>query len=118
MERSMELTELREAMDGTVAVREDEGAMRLLSWDDQSYRDSCLRCEGLLVQEWCYDLGNEGQHKARVFRCVQCGYRVDPVILKNQRRPTIDNLRLAGKDRGRGSWRNVTRTERQSDPTH
>ena len=103
MERSMKLMELRELMDGTVVVREDEEAMRLISWDDRLSRESCPRCAGFLVHEWCYDLGNEGEHQARVFRCVQCGYRIDPVILKHQRRPTIDNLHLGGTlHRGNG----------------
>ena len=92
MERSMDL---REAMrDGILAVREEEEAMWLLPGDDEYYTDSCPRCAGLLVHEWCYDLGNEGEHRTRVCRCVQCGYRIDPVILNNQRRPAIDNLQL------------------------
>ena len=94
MERSMDLREMR---DGIVAVRKDAEDVRLLPWDDQLCTGLCPRCAGLLVHEWCYDLANEGAHKAVVFRCVQCGYRIDPVILKNQRRSTIDHLHLGDK---------------------
>lgn len=79
MERIMEL---REAMrDGPFVERERAGALRAV--DDQSYTDSCPPCTGLLIHEWCYDLLNEGEHNAQVLRCVQCGYRIDPVILQN-----------------------------------
>jgi hypothetical protein len=36
----------------------------------------CSRCRGFIVVEPCYDF--------RVQRCVQCGDRVDPVILRNR----------------------------------
>jgi hypothetical protein len=45
---------------------------------------SCTRCAGLLVSEWHYDLRDTGEHCIESLRCVQCGYRVDPVILQNQ----------------------------------
>ena len=46
----------------------------------------CLRCGGLLVTEWCFDLFNDDGHlDITVQRCVQCGERVDPVILSNRR---------------------------------
>lgn len=51
---------------------------------------SCVRCEGLLVSEWSYDLQNPGNHMAETLRCVQCGNRIDAVILQNQ-------IRLAGE---------------------
>jgi len=95
MERIMELKEA--TREGTVAKRENVQVMRFLRGDEQFYTGSCARCGGLLVHEWCYDLCNEGEHKARIFRCVQCGYRMDPVILTNQRRPTIDNLHVGGR---------------------
>jgi hypothetical protein len=44
----------------------------------------CARCGGLLVTEWCYDLQYTGEHKIEPLRCVQCGHRVDPVMLQNQ----------------------------------
>ena len=90
MERRMKS---KEAMrERTVADRENEQAMQLLSGHEYVYTDSCPRCTGLLVNEWSYDLRNEGEHKAKLLRCVQCGYRIDPVILKNQRRTTIVNV--------------------------
>src|SRR5215203_5699533 len=55
---------------------------------------SCIRCAGLLVNEWCYDLENTGVQKAEVLRCVQCGYRVDPTIAHNRiQRPVVDDLK-------------------------
>ena len=87
MERSMES---REAMrERTVSEPGNEQAMRFLPGDEQFYTDSCPRCTGLLVNEWSYDLCNEGEHNAKLLRCVQCGYRTDPVILLNQRRTAI-----------------------------
>ena len=59
-------------------------AIEFLAAREQLYTRSCARCAGLLVSDWCYDLINTGEHNAEVFRCVQCGHRVDPVILQNQ----------------------------------
>ncbi len=50
---------------------------------------SCIRCKGLLVTEWNYDLQNPDTHNIEIFRCVQCGNRIDPVILQNQTRALI-----------------------------
>lgn len=36
------------------------------------------------MTEWYYDLHYTGEHKVEPLRCVQCGHRVDPVILQNQ----------------------------------
>lgn len=42
--------------------------------------DRCLRCNGLMIAEWCDDLPeNVGR------RCVRCGELIDPVILHNRR---------------------------------
>ena len=51
---------------------------------DQFVARSCGRCKGLLVNEWHYDLYNSGPYRVEIFRCVQCGYCIDPVILQNQ----------------------------------
>ncbi len=92
MKRSMESREgLRKR---TVAERENERAMPFLPGGDQFDMDSCPRCTGLLVNEWSYDLCNTGEHKAKLLRCVQCGYRIDPVILQNQRRTRIETVDL------------------------
>lgn len=45
---------------------------------------SCARCAGLLVSEWSYDLDNAGAYRVETLRCVQCGNRIDPVILQNK----------------------------------
>ena len=59
-------------------------ANEFLAASEQLYTRTCARCAGLLVSDWCYDLINTGEHNAEVFRCVQCGHRVDPVILQNK----------------------------------
>lgn len=89
MERRMES---REAMrNETVAQSGNGHAGRFLPTNGQFHTRSCARCAGLLVNEWCYDLVNTGAYKAEVLRCVQCGYRVDSVILQNQSRPPVAN---------------------------
>ena len=89
MERTMES---REAIrDGTVAESGNGHAIRFLSASEQFYTRSCARCAGLLVNEWYYDLDNTGEYNAETFRCVQCGHRVDPVILQNQIRPSVES---------------------------
>lgn len=48
---------------------------------------TCLRCEGLMVREHCYDLWSDsGQLAFQGFRCVQCGEIVDATIVSNRRR--------------------------------
>ena len=42
------------------------------------------------MSEWSYDLQNPDNHMAETLRCVQCGNRIDAVILQNQ-------IRLAGE---------------------
>lgn len=73
--------------DGTVDQERYGYAIRFLLANEQFHTRSCARCAGLLVNEWCYDLNNTGEHDAQVLRCVQCGHRVDPVIVQNQIRP-------------------------------
>ena len=65
---------------------------------------SCARCTGLLVSEWRQD-GPDDQNE--VFRCVQCGHRIDPVILLNQSRTTDEGSR-SHKARHRQSLRTAT----------
>lgn len=73
---------------GTMGRNGKGHADELLAASEQLYTRSCARCAGLLVSDWCYDLINTGEHNAEVFRCVQCGHRVDPVILQNKVRPS------------------------------
>lgn len=49
---------------------------------EQFYTRCCARCAGLLVNDWCCDLYDTGRY-AEILRCVQCGNRVDPLILQN-----------------------------------
>lgn len=71
---------------GTMKQTGSGHAIQALPAREQLSTRSCARCAGLLVTEWDYDLNNTGPH-LETLRCVQCGYRVDPVILQNQLRP-------------------------------
>jgi C4-type Zn-finger protein len=62
--------------------------------NEQLSTRSCARCTGLLVNEWDYDLHSTGKHNVETLRCVQCGHRVDPVILQNQIRPPVENRQV------------------------
>ena len=82
MERTMEAEKLE--CGGTMNRNESGNAIRSLSASEQLSTRSCARCAGLLVTEWYYDLHNTGADHLETLRCVQCGHRVDPVILQNQ----------------------------------
>jgi C4-type Zn-finger protein len=79
-------------MESREAMR--DGTVRSLPTSEQFYTRSCARCAGLLVNEWYYDLNNTGEHSVETLRCVQCGHRVDPVILQNQIRPLVENQQV------------------------
>jgi hypothetical protein len=72
--------------------------------------NSCARCTGLLVREWYYGMNNTGEHSIETFRCVQCGYRVDPVILQNQIQPVVESHQIR-QVRPRYSTRTTTLSE-------
>ena len=69
-------------------------AFQTLLASEQFSTRSCARCAGLLVSEWCYDLNNAGAHRIESFRCVQCGDRIDPVILQNRIRLSFERQPL------------------------
>jgi hypothetical protein len=75
----------------TVERNGNAHAIRFLAAIEQFDTKSCVRCAGLLLSDWCYDLENSGEYHVRVLRCVQCGHRVDPVIVQNQIRPPVLN---------------------------
>ena len=79
---------------GTVAEGGSGDAIQFLPASEQFSTRSCVRCGGLLVNEWYYDLNNTGEHSVETLRCVQCGHRVDPVILRNQIRPPVENQQI------------------------
>lgn len=76
---------------GTVERNGNAGAIRFLAAIEQFETKSCARCAGLLLSDWCYDLENSGDYHVRVLRCVQCGHRVDPVIVRNHISPRVLN---------------------------
>lgn len=92
---------------GTVAQSENGHALPFLPMTKQFNTRCCVRCDGLLVKEWCYDLDNTGEHNAKVLRCVQCGHRVDPVILRNRIQPPVTNDQVR-----RVRYRHAVRIER------
>jgi hypothetical protein len=98
MERVTKLTEQKS--DGVVKETGRGFAIRSLPVSKQLSTRSCVRCEGLLVSEWTYDLQNPGNHNVESLRCVQCGNCIDPIILQNR-------LRLSG---ARQSKRQVRHT--------
>ena len=87
--------ESKEPKRGRIMSQSGHGhAIRFLLASEQFYTRSCARCAGLLVNEWCYDLPNTGDYNANVLRCVQCGHRIDPVILGNQIQPRGESQRV------------------------
>jgi hypothetical protein len=86
MERVMKLTESK--ADGMMKQNSRGFAILAVPVSKQFSTRTCVRCEGLLVTEWSYDLLNPGNHNVESLRCVQCGNRIDPVILQNQLRPS------------------------------
>lgn len=85
MERRMERTE--PTYGGTLRQDGKGDAGEIFSASEQLCTRSCARCAGLLVKEWYY----AGEHNIETLRCVQCGHRVDPVILQNQIRPSVES---------------------------
>src|SRR6476646_505210 len=79
---------------GVVADVGTGHAIRLLPANKQFDTRACARCAGLLVTEWYYDSGNTGEYNLEALRCVQCGHRVDPVIVQNQILLSIETPRV------------------------
>ena len=90
MERIMERSE--PTCGGQIKQHGKGDAIETFPASEQLSTKSCVRCGGLLVNEWYYDLINTGEHNVQTLRCVQCGHRVDPVILQNQIRPSLESL--------------------------
>ncbi len=92
MERIMEP---KESKCGRTMKQNDNGhVIQPLPANNQFSTNSCTRCAGLLVREWYYGMNNTGEHSIETFRCVQCGYRVDPVILQNQTQPSVESHQI------------------------
>lgn len=89
MERRMERTE--PTCGGTLKQHGRGEAVQTFPASEQLSTRSCARCSGLLVNEWYYDMHNTGEHNVQTLRCVQCGHRVDPVILQNQILPSVES---------------------------
>ncbi len=84
-------TESRESF-GRGSMAEDGGRCTIqhVAAGGPGHTISCARCSGLLVNEWYYGSSNAGANNIESLRCVQCGYRVDSVILQNQTRPPVE----------------------------
>ena len=62
----------------------------------------CQRCGGMLVDEHCMDIGEEGSgHRFWGMRCIQCGEVIDETILRNRFASieTLEKLRSHTKSR-------------------
>lgn len=88
MERKMESRESFEK--GSMAESGDQCTIQQVTAGGPCHTISCARCGGLLVNEWYYGSSNVGANNIESLRCVQCGYRVDSVILQNQTRPPVE----------------------------
>jgi C4-type Zn-finger protein len=88
MERKMGSRELIRS--GSVEEGGSGQVVSPLPLSEQLCRRSCARCGGLLVNEWYYGSNHTDALNVESLRCVQCGYRVDPVILQNQTRPSVE----------------------------
>jgi DNA-directed RNA polymerase subunit RPC12/RpoP len=69
---------------GTTDQNGSGQAIRILAAIEQFSTRSCARCTGLLVNDWCVDSSHTSMHMSPALRCVQCGHRIDAVILQNQ----------------------------------
>lgn len=92
MTRRMESGEV--LRDRSVADTGSDHTVQFIPESKQFDTRSCARCSGLLVNEWCNDFDNTGNYFSIVLRCVQCGHRVDPVILQNQIVPPVESKPL------------------------
>lgn len=61
---------------------------------------TCLRCDGLLVKEFCMDIHDgTGENGFWALRCLQCGEILDPLILQHRLTPSPPVL--SGRSRQR-----------------
>ena len=49
----------------------------------------CPRCQGLMVADECVDSESLAEISIVAWRCLSCGERLDPVILKNRSVPPV-----------------------------
>ena len=49
----------------------------------------CPRCQGLMVADECVDSESSAEISIVAWRCLSCGERLDPVILKNRSAPPV-----------------------------
>ena len=83
-----------------------EQAIRFHPASTQFLTRSCARCAGLLVKEWYDGSAHTSAHNDEVLRCVQCGHRVDSVIVLHQSRLQVANVHMRGsalRDSGPGA---------------
>ncbi|MDN5941499.1 MAG: hypothetical protein L0H94_06425 [Nitrospira sp.] len=90
MKQIMERTEPTGSGIGIMKQTGRRNAIQPLPASEQFSTRSCVRCEGLLVSEWSYDLQNPDNHNVETLRCVQCGNLIDPIILQNQVRMSVE----------------------------
>ena len=49
----------------------------------------CPRCQGLMVADECVDSESSAEISLVAWRCLSCGERLDPVILKHRSAPPV-----------------------------
>ena len=57
----------------------------------------CPRCQGLMVADECVDSESSAEISIVAWRCLSCGERLDPVILKNRASPVLIHSRARGQ---------------------
>lgn len=51
---------------------------------------NCQRCNGLMVEDHCYDFFEGGKpYNVQTMRCICCGNIVDPLIMQHRSVPVL-----------------------------
>lgn len=59
---------------------------------------TCVRCSGLLVSDYLFDLDGGAKRWALSWRCVNCGHRDDAIIHAHRHRQTHSSFLLHTED--------------------
>lgn len=58
---------------------------------------TCMRCRGLMVSEYLFDLEGGTTRWAQSWRCVNCGHRDDAVIRAHRSREAVPSARVRSR---------------------
>jgi hypothetical protein len=59
---------------------------------------TCMRCRGLMVSEYLFDLDGGTERWALSWRCVNCGHRDDTVMRAHRYRETIPSALVISRN--------------------